>query len=93
MLRVILGCRVGTGGHFSRELFGDLLCIHLLDFQQILHGLLEVESLFNHDDVYGVEVCLAGKASCKIGFVVGCGIEVFAQWTSEAEVSILGFMG
>ena len=48
-----------------------------------LHGIHEVALCHCDDQINGVEVFLTIKASCQICFMVGGGMEVEAQRTSE----------
>ena len=38
-----------------------------------------------HNQVYGVKILLAIKASCQVGFMIGGCMEVEAQRTAEPE--------
>jgi hypothetical protein len=50
-----------------------------------LHGIHEAAFTHRHDQINRVEVFLAIKASCQVGFMVGGGMKVVAQRASEPE--------
>jgi hypothetical protein len=56
-------------------------------------GLEEVASLDDHDEVNGVEVALAAEAAAEIGTWIGGRIELFTDWTEEAEDAFASFAG
>jgi hypothetical protein len=61
-------------------------------FDQV-NGLTEVAAFDCHDHVDGVEVFLTPKAPGQIRFGVGGGLELRAQGTQKAEVSLRDFAG
>ena len=52
------------------------------------NGLPEVAGIDGHDHIDGIEVFLTREAAGQIGFGIGGGVELRAQGTEKAEVSV-----
>ena len=47
----------------------------------------EIKALFDHNDIDGVEVFLAPKATGEVGTWICSGIEFGADWTQEPKLA------
>ena len=62
------------------------------DWAQESDGVEETRSIYDHDEIDGVEIVAAAEASGEIGICIHGGIELVADGTEETEL-VLGEFG